>query len=74
MSTKYRVKMNKLGEMINNLMAKVCENKELYDDVFQLREKHDAICGLVAKDKSISIKQGKYFMAMAFKKDFKEKK
>jgi len=74
MSTKYRAKMNKLGEMINNLLAKVCENKELYNDVLQLREKHDAICSLVKKDKSLSIKQGKYFMAMAFKKDFKEKK
>jgi hypothetical protein len=74
MSTKYRAKMNKLGEMINNLLMKVIDNKELYGDVLQLREKHDAICSLVKKDKTISLKQGKYFMALAFKKDFKEKK
>ena len=74
MSTKYRAKMNKLGEMINNLLMKVVDNKELYGDVLQLREKHDAICSLVKKDKTISLKQGKYFMALAFKKDFKEKK
>ena len=46
------------------------DNKELYGDVLQLREKHDAICSLVKKDKTISLKQGKYFMAIAFKKDF----
>ena len=74
MNTKCKAKINKLGEMINDLLMKVIENKELYGDVYKLREKHDAICSLVKKDKSLSIKQGKYFMAMAFKKDFKEKK
>ena len=67
MNTKCKAKINKLGEMINDLLIKVSENKEIYGDVYKLREKHDAICGLVKKDKSLSIKQGKYFMAMAFK-------
>ena len=67
MNTKCKAKINKLGEMINDLLMKVIENKELYGDVYKLREKYDAICGLVKKDKSLSIKQGKYFMAMSFK-------
>ena len=64
--------MNKLGEMINNLLMKVVDKKELYGDVLQLREKHDAICSLVKNDKSVSLKQGKYFMALAYKKNWKK--
>jgi len=72
MSTKYRVKMNKLGEMMNDLLIKVSGKKEIYNDVFKLREKHDEICSLVKNDKLVSSKQAKYFMALAFKKKFKE--
>ena len=67
MDTKCKANINKLGEMINDLLMKVVENKELYGDVFKLREKHEAICNLVKKDKSVSPKQAKYFMALAFK-------
>ena len=67
MDTKCKAKINKLGEMINDLLMKVIENKELYGDVYKLREKHDAICSLIKKDKSVSSRQAKYFMARAFK-------
>jgi len=72
MSTKYKVKLNKLGEMINSLLMKVTDKKEIYNDVLKLREKLDEICGLVKQDKSISPKQVKYFKAMAFKENFKK--
>tara|TARA_R110000751_G_scaffold131674_1_gene234053 strand:- start:27 stop:221 length:195 start_codon:yes stop_codon:yes gene_type:complete len=64
--------MNKLGEMMNDLLIKVSGKKEIYNDVFKLREKHDEICSLVKNDKLVSSKQAKYFMALAFKKKFKE--
>ena len=67
MDTKCKAKINKLGEMISALLMKVVENKELYGDVYKLREKHDAICSLIKKDKSVSSRQAKYFMARAFK-------
>ena len=72
MSTKYKVKLNKLGEMINSLLMKVTDQKEIYNDVFKLREKLDEICSLAKQDKSISLKQGKYLMALAFMKKFKK--
>ena len=74
MNTKCKVKLNKLGEMMNDLLMKVSDKKEIYNDVFKLREKLDEICSLAKQDKSVSSKQVKYFMALAFKKDFKEKK
>ena len=67
MNTKCKVKLNKLGEMMNDLLMKVTDKKEMYNDVFKLREKLDEICSLAKQDKSLSIKQGKYFMAMALK-------
>ena len=73
MNTKCKAKMNKLGEMMNDLLIKVSTNKEIYNDVLKLREKLDAICSLVKNDKSVSAKQAGYFMAMAFKgKKFKK--
>jgi uncharacterized protein with PhoU and TrkA domain len=71
MNTKCKVKLNKLGEMMNDLSMKVIDKKEIYDDVFKMREKLDEICTLVKQDKSVSSKQAKYFMAMAFKKKFR---
>ena len=65
MNTKCKVKMNKLGEMINALLMKVTDKKEIYNDVFKLREKLDEICSLAKQDKSTSSKQTKYFMALA---------
>ena len=67
MDTKCKVKLNKLGEMMNDLLMKVSDKKEIYNDVFKLREKLDEICGLAKQDKSVSSKQVKYFMALAFK-------
>jgi hypothetical protein len=67
MNVKCKVKMNKLGEMMNNLLIKVSDKKEIYNDVFKLREKLDEICSLAKQDKSVSSKQAKYFMALAFK-------
>tara|TARA_Y100000758_G_scaffold218729_1_gene157463 strand:+ start:206 stop:475 length:270 start_codon:yes stop_codon:yes gene_type:complete len=72
MDTKCKVKLNKLGEMMNDLLMKVTDKKEIYNDVFKLREKLDEICSLAKQDKSVSSKQARYFMAMAFKKKFKE--
>ena len=72
MNTKCKVKLNKLGEMMNDLLMKVTDKKEIYNDVFKLRNKLDEICSLAKQDKSVSPKQAKYFMAMAFKKNFKE--
>ena len=72
MSTKYKVKLNKLGEMMNDLLMKVIMHKEIYNDVFKLREKLDEICSLAKQDKSISLKQSRYFMALAYKKNWKK--
>ena len=47
MDTKCKAKINKLGEMISALLMKVVENKELYGDVYKLREKA-ASCKLQA--------------------------
>ena len=71
MDTKCKAKVNKLGEMINAVLMKVVKNKELYDDVYQLREKHDEICILIKKDKSISPKQARFFKARAFERSGK---
>jgi hypothetical protein len=72
MNTKCKVKLNKLGDMMNDLLMKVTDKKEIYNDVFKLREKLDEICSLAKQDKSLSYKQGKYFMALAFKKNWKK--
>ena len=60
MDTKCKAKINKLGEMISALLMKVVENKELYGDVYKLREKHDAICSLIKKDKLRAAKYENY--------------
>ena len=72
MNTKCKVKLNKLQEMMNDLLMKVITHKEIYNDVFKLRNKLDEICSLAKQDKSLSAKQGKYFMALAFKKNWKK--
>ena len=72
MNTKCKVKLNKLQEMVSDLLMKVTNQKEIYNDVFKLREKLDEICSLAKQDKSVSLKQGKYFMALAFKKNWKK--
>jgi len=72
MNTKCKVKLNKLQEMMNDLLMKVITHKEIYNDVFKLRNKLDEICSLAKQDKSLSTKQGKYFMALAFKKNWKK--
>ena len=71
MDTKCKAKVNKLGEMINALLMKVATNQELYPDVYQLREKHDEICILIKKDKSVSYKQARFFKARAFERSGK---
>jgi hypothetical protein len=71
MDTKCKAKVNKLGEMINALLMKTTEDKKLYDDVYKLREKHDELCVLIKKDKSISIKQARFFKARAFERSGK---
>jgi hypothetical protein len=71
MDTKCKAKVNKLGEMINALLMKTTEDKKLYEDVYKLREKHDELCVLIKKDKSISIKQARFFKARAFERSGK---
>jgi hypothetical protein len=71
MDTKCKAKVNKLGEMINALLMKTTEDKKLYDDVYKLREKHDELCVLIKKDKSVSIKQARFFKARAFERSGK---
>ena len=71
MDIKCKAKVNKLGEMINALLMKTIEDKELYGDVYKLREKHDELCVLIKKDKSVSIKQARFFKARAFERSGK---
>ncbi len=71
MDTKCKAKVNKLGEMINALLMKTTEDKKLYEDVYKLREKHDELCVLIKKDKSVSIKQARFFKARAFERSGK---
>ena len=66
MNTKCKVKVNKLGEMINALLIKVTINKSLYDDAYQLREKYNQLCVLIKRDKSVSPKQARFFKARIF--------
>ena len=73
MNTKIKAKINKLGEMINSLLIKVSENKEIYNDVFKLQEKHSAICTLIRSTKSVGDKQGSYFRYLAFVKNGSQK-
>jgi hypothetical protein len=71
MDIKCKAKVNKLGEMINALLMKTTEDKKLYGDVYKLREKHDELCVLIKKDKSVSIKQARFFKARAFERSGK---
>ena len=66
MDTKCKAKVNKLGEMINAILMKVAENKELYDEVYKLRTKYYELCTLIKKDKSISPRQARFFKARVF--------
>ena len=66
MDTKCKAKVNKLGEMINAILMKVAENKELYDEVYKLRTKYYELCSLIKKDKSISPRQARFFKARVF--------
>ena len=73
MSTKCKVKLNKLGEMINDILIKVSENKQItYSDIFKLKEKHNAIC-ILFKGSSTK-KQGGYFKYLAFIKNGNQKR
>ena len=66
MNTKCTAKVNKLGEMINAILMKVSENKELYKEVYKLRTKYYELCSLIKKDKSVSPKQARFFKARVF--------
>ncbi len=66
MNTKCKAKVNKMGEMINAILVKASENKEIYDELYKLRTKYYELCSLMKKDKSVSPKQARFFKARVF--------